>query len=275
MLPVKQRAKLQRYQRKNNCSGISCNSGLQAAIAVPVVIGVILIAALLFFCTRRRRRRREAAPVSEKEPLAKKKKWSRHLRVFSFDAELLMGGFRSSSNSVHSRQTGSTRSAESSNRNQSPSIHSVEDVAPPYRDAVTTAQRPIARSGAAGVTAPSPDPFPRPSSTATAPPPYAAAPGNTSRQSNRPTTPRDPFADTTSPASPVEASPFDHPDDDATSPTSAHGVSRQSSLLHSINEDGGSTLAGSDAGSIREAQLGRNLSVMSGGRTIDDVRRTS
>ncbi len=262
---------------KDDCNGISCNPGLQAAIAVPVVIGVILMFALLFFCARRRRRRREAQPVSEKQPLAKKKKWSRHLRVFSFDAELLMGGFRSSSNSVHSRQTGSTRSGESSNRNQSPSIHSVEDVAPPYRDAVTTAQRPIAQNGVAGATGLSPDPFPRPSSTATAPPPYAAAPGNTSRQSDRPTTPvRDPFADT-SPISPVEASPFDHPDDDATSPTSAthHGMSRQYSLLHSVQEDGGSTLAGSDAGSLREAQLGRNLSVMSGGRTIDDVRRTS
>ena len=260
---------------KGDCNSISCNSGLQAAIAVPVVISVILIAALLFCCARRRRRRREAAPVSEKEPLAKKKKWSRHLRVFSFDAELLMGGFRSSSNSVHSRQTGSTRSAESSNRNQSPSIHSVDDVAPPYRDAVTTAERPIAQNGVAGVTASSTDPIPRTASTATAPPPYAATAGNTSRQSKGPTTPRDPFANTTSPVSPVDASPFDHPDDDATSPASAHGVSRQSSLLHSINEDDGSTLAGSDAGSIREAQLGRNLSVMSGGRTIDDVRHTS
>jgi hypothetical protein len=257
---------------KDSCNSISCNSGLQAAVAVPVVIAVLLIVAVLFL--RRRRRRQEAQPVSEKQQPVKKKKFSRHLRIFSFDAELLMGGWRSSSNSIRSRQTGSFRSGQSSGHGQSPSLHSIDEVAPPYRDAMSTAQRPIATTGVARVTASLPDPFPRPSSTATAPPPYAAAPGNTSRQSNR--SARDPFADAT-PISPIEGSPFNDPPEDGFSPTSPSDpmMSRQSSLLRSINDDGGSTLAGSDAGSIREAQIGRSLSVMSGGRTIDNTRRAN
>lgn len=256
---------------KDSCNSISCNAGLQAAVAVPVVIAVLLIVAVLFFL-RRRRRRQEAQPVSEKQqPVKKKKKFSRHLRIFSFDAELLMGGWRSSSNSIRSRQSGSLRSGQSSGHGQSPSLHSIDEVAPPYRDAVTFAQRPVATTGVAGVTASSPDPFPRPSSTATAPPPYAAAPGNTYRQSNR--SARNPFADTT-PISPIEGSPFNDPPEEGLSPISPSNptMSRQSSLLRSINDDGGSTLAGSDAGSIREAQVGRSLSVMSGGRTIDNIR---
>jgi hypothetical protein len=252
--------------KQDSCNGVSCNSGLQAAIAVPVVLGILAILALLFFLLRRRRRRQQAEPISEKTQPTPKKKWSRHLRVFSFDAELLMGGWRSSSNSIRSRQTGSVRSGQTSDHGRDPSIHSVDEVAPPYRDAVTTAQRP---PGARGITSPSPDPFPRPSSTATAPPPYGTVAGNTSRQSNRPTTvARDPFADA-SPISPVEGSPFNDP------PEGEPMMSRQSSLLRSINEDGNSTLAGSDAGSIREAQIGRNLSVMSGGRTIENGRKAS
>jgi hypothetical protein len=217
-----------------------------------VVIVVLLALGLIFCCVRRRRRREKNIEFVSEKPQSPKKKWSRHLRVFSFDAELLMGGWRSSSNSVRSRQTGSVRSGQGSHRRTSPSIHSVDDVAPPYRDAITTTHRPHHH----GVTSPSPDPFPRPSSTATAPPPYVPARGNISRQSNltdnqnRPVTPpsRDPFADR-SPISPIETSPFNDPAD-----------------------DGGSTLAGSDAGSIREAQVARSLSVMSGGRTIENTR---
>jgi hypothetical protein len=237
---------------EQDCDSISCNPGLQAAIAVPVVVAALAILAFLFFCVRRRRRRgRNPEPVSEK-PQPPKKKWSRHLRVFSFDAELLMGGFRSSSNSIRSRQTGSVRSG--GDHGATPSIHSIDEVAPPYRDAVTAVRRP----SPLGVTSVTPEPYPRPDSVATAPPPYVAA-GTTSRQSNRPTTPRDPFADA-SPVSPTEFSPFN---DDA------HPISRQSSLLHSINDDGNSTIAASDTGSIREAQVGRSLSVMSGGRTVN------
>lgn len=167
-------------EHQNSCNSISCNPGLQAAIAVPVVVVSLLLFALLFFCLRRRRRR-PASPVSEKKK-APKKKWSRHLRVFSFDAELLMGGRFSSSNSLRSRGTGSQRSNNSRAHNASPSIHSIEEeVAPPYRDAVSHAQPPSTVPMAGGMTSTTPDPFPRPDSTATAPPPYPAAsppPGN-------------------------------------------------------------------------------------------------
>ena len=55
-------------------------------------------------------------------------------------------------------------------------------------------------------------------------------------------------------------------------------MSRQSSMMRSlngINEDARSAVSESDVGSVREAQLGRNASVMSGGRVIDNVRVNS
>ncbi|ETN46158.1 uncharacterized protein HMPREF1541_00342 [Cyphellophora europaea CBS 101466] len=166
----------------DSCTGISCNSGLQAAIAVPVVVVTLALIALLFFCIRRRRRRPDT-PVSEKQKQAPKKKWSRHLRVFSFDAELLMGGRFSSSNSLRSGGTASQRSQTRSTHNATPSLHSVdEEVAPPYRDAVSQIQPPSTVPMASGMTSTTPDPFPRPDSTATAPPPYISpSPANGGR----------------------------------------------------------------------------------------------
>ena len=264
----------------DKCDSVSCDSGLQAAIAVPVVLGVLLVLGLLFFLARRRKRRPRSPPPPVDEKAKPKKKWSRHLRVFSFGEELLMGGRFSSTNSLRTEEAGSMRSGQPSQHSaRDASIHSVDEVAPPYRDAMSQAGRPTSASG----------PFPRPSSTATAPPPYAAAAvaaGKTSRATTRPMTAAsdqssrsDPFRDAESnPVSPVDGSPFNDPDDeDAQSPRPL--MSRQSSMLSRLHDARSevSTLQGSDAGSIREAQIARNVS-MSGARplrTVDVSRHSS
>jgi hypothetical protein len=241
--------------KESSCNSISCSSALQAAVAVPIVVAVIAGILLFFFCARRRRKR-GGAVVNEKRPAkGGKKKWTRHLRAFSFDAELLMGGRFSSSNSMRSRDP-SVRSGAGSSRNGAhsaePSLHSVEEVAPPYRDAVThvTPPSPL-RTNPAGMTAAG-DPIPRPSSTATAPPPY--------QEPHSPTATRNPFSDST-PVSPIEESPFNDPPDAA---GAAASLSRNSSMYRSVLTDDVATPTASDAGSIMEAVVGRRVSVRDG-----------
>ncbi|KAK5089512.1 hypothetical protein LTR70_001603 [Exophiala xenobiotica] len=246
--------------------------GMQAAVAVPVVVVVLAALGLIFFCMRRRRKRREVTEGTiEKTPAAvaasKKRNWTRHFRMFSFDTELLMGGRYSSTNSIRSRQTGSLRSANRSQHSEAPSMHSIDEVAPPYRDAINSAQPPsisqvIAGGAAGGAAAVAGAGVNRSASNATAPPPYGAAAGRLEVPS--PTTPasqrsnRNPFADSP-PISPVEGSPFNDP------PGTSPPISRNSSVY-------ASTIGGvSDAASIREATLARNASVMSGGRIINNV----
>ncbi|KAL6252932.1 hypothetical protein RBB50_000651 [Rhinocladiella similis] len=246
---------------EKSCDSISCSSGLKAAIAVPVVLAAIAGIFLFFFFARRRRRRAaEGVVESEKKPKKKGKKWSRHLRVFSFDAELLMGGRYSSSNSIRSRDP-SVRSAGNSSRQGAasvePSLHSIEEVAPPYRDAISHAQpgspsQTRSVSAAGGVAA---DPILRAASTATAPPPYRSVVPNSNPQPTSPVS-GNPFADST-PVSPIEGSPFNDPPEEQR-PT----LSRGSSLYQSVNTEDG---VPSDAGSIREAQVGRRVSVRGSG----------
>lgn len=279
----------------HSCNSISCNAGLQAAIAVPVVVGTLLIFALAFLCIRRRKRRQEstAGSLSEKRQ-RKPKKWSRHLRIFSFDAELLMGGRFSSSNSLRSRETGSQHSATRAGHAASPSIHSVdEEVAPPYRDAVSHAQPPSTVPMATGLASSTSEPFPRPDSVATAPPPYPSAGGlstiaaggataaaatnisrATSRASSTAHTPvstrslNDPFRnEAMSPVSPVhgdtDTSPFVDPPEHGTerspiSPSTSMMFRRRAGDDY---EDAQSTISSvAEVASVREAQVGRTLS---------------
>ncbi|KAI1620599.1 hypothetical protein EDD37DRAFT_653655 [Exophiala viscosa] len=251
---------------EKSCSSLSCHPALKAAIAVPIVIAALAGLFLLFFYARRRRRK-DGVVVSEKKPKkAGKGGWSRHLRAFSFDAELLMGGRFSGTNSMRSRDP-SVRSAGTNSRtggaSVEPSLHSIDEVAPPYRDAISHAQVPtsiqtgaVAPVVAGAAVASASDPIPRSTSTATAPPPYRAVVADT----RSPLTPvsRNPFADS-APVSPIEGSPFnDPPDDDGQRPA----LSRGSSLYRSVNTEDG---APSDAGSIREAQVGRRVSVRTSG----------
>jgi hypothetical protein len=277
------------------CNSISCNAGLQAAIAVPVVVVSLLILLLAFCCIRRRKRRqagREDVAVASMSEKRKKlpKKWSRHLRIFSFDAELLMGGRFSSSNSLRSRETGSQRSGNRSAHTASPSIHSVdEEVAPPYRDAISHTQPPSTVPMALGATSTTSDPFPRPNSVATAstaPPAYPAASGATaagagatglaaitsiSRASSRASTTlqtpvstrslNDPFRnDIVSPVSP----------DDTRSPFLDPPISPSQSLRRPRGDDfddAQSTISSvAEVASVREAQVGRKLSTNQGRR---------
>ncbi|KIW18793.1 hypothetical protein PV08_03082 [Exophiala spinifera] len=247
---------------EKSCDSISCSSGLKAAIVVPVVLAAVAGIFLFFFFARRRRRRAAGGVVeSEKTPKKKGKKWSRHLRVFSFDAELLMGGRYSSTNSIRSRDP-SVRSAGNSSRQGTasiePSLHSIEEVAPPYRDAISHAQpgsplqnRPISAAG--GVAG---DPILRAASTATAPPPYRSVVPDSNPRSTSPVSGGNPFSDS-APVSPIEGSPFNDPPDEQ-----RPALSRGSSLYQSVNTDDG---APSDAGSIQEAQVGRRVSVRGSG----------
>lgn len=202
--------------------------------------------------------------VSEKKPKKPSKKWSRHLRAFSFDAELLMGGRFSSSNSVGSRDP-SVRSAGNQSRNGAasaePSLHSIEEVAPPYRDAVSHAQSPTQlRSGIPLLTGAA-DPIPRPVSTATAPPPYRAVAGQPTTDPLTPVS-GNPFADS-APVSPIEGSPFnDPPEEEGHAAGERPALSRGSSLYQSAMTD---DAAMSDAGSVRQAQVGRRVSVRDSG----------
>ncbi|RMZ86668.1 hypothetical protein DV736_g6107, partial [Chaetothyriales sp. CBS 134916] len=270
----------------DKCNSISCNSRLEAAIAVPIVVVVLLAFGLIFCLARRRRRRvREALPPVE-EKAKPKKKWSRHLRVFSFGEELLMGGRYSSSNSMRTGDGDSMASVQQNtlNHHHDPSLHSVdEEVAPPYRDSISHAERPLA-----GIAL-----IPRPSSAATAPPPYGfaaagtgGATGRTSRATDHhsqrqpltPTSNQDPFQDGASaPVSPAEESPFNHPDDDeADDPQPL--ISRQSSVAAPFHDgtsmNSNSMSAASDTGSIREAQIARGVS-MSGARAVTVTRNSA
>lgn len=231
--------------------------GNQAAVAVPIVIVTLAIFGIIFFCLRRQRRRRsqDGGVVTEKDVGTKNKNWTRHLRVFSFDNELLMGGRYSSTNSIRSRQTGSVRSNQPVQHAASPSLHSIEEVAPAYRDAVRPTPNigQVMAGGAVG----------RSESTATAPPPYAGAVSRPISPESHAHETRNPFADSPL-VSPVEDSPFDDPS----------GISRNSSL-HNYNRDDVSSIAPSDAASIREATMVRNASVMSRGRIIQNVRHDS
>ncbi|RMZ85863.1 hypothetical protein DV737_g449, partial [Chaetothyriales sp. CBS 132003] len=267
----------------DKCDSISCNPGLEAAIAVPIVVAVLLGLGLIF-CLARRRRRSTRQVVPRVEEKAKpKKKWSRHLRVFSFGEELLMGGRYSSSNSMRTGDGDSMASAQQNtpSHHGDASLHSIdEEVAPPYRDSISHAERPLV-----GITL-----IPRPSSAATAPPPYgfaAAGAGGTAGRASRatdrssqrspltPTSDQDPFQDGASvPVSPAEESPFNHPDDEEADNLQAQ-MSRQSSVAEPFH-DGTSmnshlTPAASDTGSIREAQVARSVS-MSGARAVTVMR---
>ncbi|KAL6240357.1 hypothetical protein RBB50_012727 [Rhinocladiella similis] len=233
---------------ENSCKRISCSPALKAAIAVPVVVAAMAAALLFFFCARRRKRRAAGAAVSEKKPKKAGKKWSRHLRAFSFDAELLMGGHFSSSNSIRSRDP-SVRSAGNNSRNGAhsaePSLHSIEEVAPPYRDAISGAQpmNPSPLRHVNPAIAAAPDPIPRPVSSATAPPPYRTVTG----EADNPPTPistRNPFADS-APVSPIDGSPFNDPleDEEAAAGAIRPTMSRGSCLYQSVNADDASDAA--------------------------------
>lgn len=273
---------------ETECSSVSCSPGLKAAVAVPVVVGTLAILGLiLFFVRRRRRGRSSASPVLESS--TPKKKWTRHLRIFSFDTELLMGGRFSSTNSLRSgpsshRDIRSVNHAHHAHHTDHPSIHSIEEVAPPYRDAISHAHQPNMSQVAAGAAGAGllTGMAQRPSSRTSAPPPYGSAASNRSNRSNsNPATPldtqRDPFADSNpvSPVDGVEWSPFNDPPEDGSSTHSQPSVSRNSSIRTANDRDGVSNFAASDAGSIREAQVGRHVSIASGGRTITDVRTSS
>lgn len=265
--------------QKQASSGMS-SPGMQAAVAVPVVVVVLAGIALIFFCMRRRKKRAAVVVTDETEKTpqtSRRRDWTRHLRVFSFDTELLMGGRYSSTNSIRSRQTGSLRSATRSQHSESPSLHSVDEVAPPYRDAISAAQPPNIGSVIAGAApviggAAAAGTLNRSTSSATAgtaPPPYGVAAGRlapTSPSVRSQHSASNPFADNeNSPISPAEGSPFQDP------PSAT--PSRNSSLYRSDRDDA-STIGGvSDAASIRQATLARNASVMSGGRIIDNVAR--
>ncbi|KAK7888557.1 hypothetical protein LTR67_008903 [Exophiala xenobiotica] len=247
---------------QKSCDSLSCSSALKAAVAVPVIFAVVAGILLFFYLVRRRRKRAAGAGVSEKTPKKAGKKWSRHLRAFSFDAELLMGGRFSSTNSVRSRDP-SVRSAGNNSRqgaaSAEPSLHSIDEVAPPYRDAVSHGQAlsptqnlsgaPVVAGGAAT------GPILRGASTATAPPPYRAVVSPTGHSQPASPVSGNPFADS-APASPIEGSPFNDPPEERTT------VSRGSSLYQSVNTEDG---APSDAGSIQEAQIGRRVSVRNSG----------
>ncbi|KEF54276.1 uncharacterized protein A1O9_09442 [Exophiala aquamarina CBS 119918] len=234
--------------RENSCNSISCSLALKATIAVPIVVAAIAVALLFFFCARRRKGRAASAAVSKKRPKKASKKWSRHLRAFSFDAELLMGGRFSSSNSIRSRDP-SVRSAGDDSRNGAhsaePSLRSIEKVAPPYRDAISGAQpmNPSPLRHVNPAIAAAADPIPRSVSSATAPSPYRTVAG----EADNPPTPistRNPFADS-APVSPIDGSPFIEPpeDEEAAAGAIRPTMSRGSSLYQSVNADDASDAA--------------------------------
>ena len=173
-----------------------------------------------------------------------------------------MGGRFSSSNSIRSRDP-SVRSTGNNSRNGAhsaePSLHSIDEVAPPYRDAIA-GSHPVNPSPLRHVNpaiAGAPDPIPRSVSSATAPPPYQ--PPARDSDADHPETPistRNPFADST-PVSPIDGSPFNDPPDDEEAALGARPtLSRGSSLYQSVNADDAS-----DAASIGQAQVGRSVSV--------------
>ncbi|KIW70030.1 hypothetical protein PV04_02341 [Phialophora macrospora] len=250
---------------KSSCNSLSCSSALKAAVAVPIAVAAIAAIFLFFFCARRRRKRAGAVVSEKRPPKTGKKKWTRHLRAFSFDAELLMGGRFSSSNSLRSRdpsvRSASGTASRGSNHTAEPSLHSIEEVAPPYRDAITHATPPSPQRSVPAITTSAADPIPRPSSTATAPPPYRSVVA--SPEPPTPSTVRNPFSDS-APVSPIEESPFNDPPEagGALRPT----MSRGSSTYRSVMTDDATPTA-SEAGSIREAIVGRRVSVRNAGST--------
>lgn len=128
---------------ENSCNSIPCSPGLKTAIAVPVVAAAMVAALLFFIRARRMKSRAASAPVSGKKPKKAGKKWSRHLRAFSFDAELLIGGHFSSSSSIRSQDPGVRSTGNifpDGAHSIQPSLRGIEEVAPPYRDANSAAQ---------------------------------------------------------------------------------------------------------------------------------------
>lgn len=163
----------------------------------------------------------------------------------------------------------------------------MDEVAPPYRDAISTAQPPsigqvmagttaagaVGAVGAAGLgrsaSTATAGTFGTAGTVGTAPPPYGAG-ASRAQTPGTPSTlgPRNPFSDS-APVSPVEASPFNDP------PHQSPAISRNSSLYHTSERDDTSMFGGaSEAASIREATLARNASVMSGGRIINNVNHS-
>ena len=228
------------FSEAKQCSGISCSPGLQAAVAVPItLIGLGLIIAF-FILARRRRRRDSSSAASNEEPRGSK--WARHLRVFSFDAELLIGGRSSASGSVRSPSVRSHPTA--SLRSQRPSMRSLESPAPPYRDALA---------------APGVQMSERPESSLTAPPPYIA-----NRASHRPMSRLSAISRPAIAASNPFADPED--DDEPTSPVSQRSIGRLSlSPYTPLGADDFSFMSSegdnpSEAGSIQQAEVARRVS---------------
>lgn len=206
------------------------------------MIGLGIIIALIIFARRRRRSDSESA-ASNGEPRGSK--WARHLRVFSFDAELLVGGRSSRATSVRSQPTTRSHPSQTSLRSHQPSIRSLESPAPPYRDALAASGMQMAM---------------RPESQFTAPPPYIA--DRASHQSN---------SRLSAISRPVIAAsdPFADPDD-GDEPTTP--VSRRSVVGHSPYQPVGADAdaddvsiisshadAPSEAGSVRQAEVARRV----------------
>ena len=195
------------------CSGISCSPALKAAIAVPVaLVGLGIIIAFFIFAWRKRNRDPE-----KREGTRSGQKWTRHLRMFSFDAELLVGGHSNGSRSFLSRSPQPSTRAAPSVRSE-PSMTSVEQAAPAYRDALSH-PNPLA-------------PIIRPESRATAPPPYVSRAEDREDEvqsitSSQPSS--NPFRSAA--ASPVNGddSPFADPPDEARRHLSPVSLSRTAS----------------------------------------------
>ena len=134
-----------------------------------------------FFCARRRRR--ADAVVSELQPKRAGRKWTRHLRAFAFDAELLTGGRFSSANSMGSPDHSICSDAASRTPAHSaePSLRSADEVDPLYRAAVSHVHPPgpMQNRSVPTIAMIAPDRMPQPLSTTIAPPSYHSTVGET------------------------------------------------------------------------------------------------
>lgn len=167
--------------RQRSCMGIPFSPALQAAAAVPVVVAVLATMTVLFFCILRRWKHWRAGEAAKRSP---EKKWTRHLRLFAFDAELLADGRLSSTNSI--RNEDRVRSGQNTVHSALPWRQSVEDVVPRCHCAMSSVQPAQTRSSllsSAGLRAmaATQDHIQEYSTTATAPPTYAVATGETPR----------------------------------------------------------------------------------------------
>jgi hypothetical protein len=223
---------------QKKCSGM-CSPGMQAAVAVPVaLISLGFIIAFFLFARRRRRQNTKSEALSDGEPRGSK--WTRHLRVFSFDAELLIGGRSSTAGSIRSHPTARSHPSVTSLRSHQPSVRSLESPAPPYRDALAGGNLQMSE---------------RPDSQLTAPPPYIA-----NRTSHRPNSRLSAISRPTTAASDPFADPEE--DDEQTSPTSVVSIVGQtSSAYHAVGTDDASFVSevASETGSIRQAEVARRV----------------